>query len=315
MEAAKLAVIDIFSKRQRRLRGDLPEVYTYEEIPQELRVQIVHILMKALGDSSQYVQRSSVGHEYNRIVHVLYKEYGVFSLSNNHGRKSEFQQLLDFILQEDDVERVLSGVELAFQSTTGVASTWDYLHRGNAQEISDDAATELNHRFQEHGVGYQFSDGKIIRVDSQYIHAEIMKPALAILQQRHYSGARQEFLNAHGYYRKGDTKGTLSECLKAVESVMKSICDRRKWAYSKNATAKELIDVCFQNGLVPTFWQSHYASLRSLLESSVPTGRNKLSGHGQGAKPVSVPTHIAGYMLHMIASSIVFLAESDNQTR
>ena len=138
-----------------------------------------------------------------------------------------------------------------------------------------------------------------------------MKPALRLLEQKHYSGAQEEFMKAHEHYRKGDVKETLNNCLKAFESVMKSICNRQGWSVNQNATAKDLIQVCMNNDLIPSFWQSHYSSLRSLLESSVPTGRNKLSGHGQGMKAVSVPDYLAAYMLHMTAAAIVFLAEAE----
>jgi hypothetical protein len=94
---------------------------------------------------------------------------------------------------------------------------------------------------------------------------------------------------------------------------MKAICEKRKWSYSKTATAKELIQVCFDNNLVPPFWQSFYASLRSVLESGVPTGRNKLSGHGQGATPTTVPAQLVSYMLHMTAASMLFLAEAESE--
>jgi hypothetical protein len=92
---------------------------------------------------------------------------------------------------------------------------------------------------------------------------------------------------------------------------MKAICDKRCWAYQSGATAKQLIQVCFDNNLIPSFWQQNFSSLRSLLESSVPTGRNKLSGHGQGSESISVPSHLVAYMLHMTAASIVFLAETE----
>ncbi len=147
-----------------------------------------------------------------------------------------------------------------------------------------------------------------------FIHTEIVKPALRLLGQKQYAGAQQEFLKAHEHYRKGNAKEALNECLKAFESVMKAICDKRGWSYSNNATSKPLIQVCFDNGLIPSFWQSHYSSLRNLLESSVPTGRNKLSGHGQGTTPEAVPDHLVAYMLNMTASAIVFLAEADEKT-
>ena len=45
----KLAIFSLFSKRQKQLRGEIPDVYTYDVIPQPLRVQIVHIWFDALG--------------------------------------------------------------------------------------------------------------------------------------------------------------------------------------------------------------------------------------------------------------------------
>ena len=45
----------------------------------------------------------------------------------------------------------------------------------------DDAVVELNTRFREHGIGYQFESNKIVRVDSQFLHQEAVKPALQLL--------------------------------------------------------------------------------------------------------------------------------------
>ena len=48
----KLSVFDLFSKRQKKLRGELPDVYQYTEIPHKLRVQIIHIVEDALGSEN-----------------------------------------------------------------------------------------------------------------------------------------------------------------------------------------------------------------------------------------------------------------------
>ena len=221
------------------------------------------------------------------------------------------EDLVNFFLQERNVERVIDAVELSFQFIDKVTRDYNYLNRRNASEMADIAINELNNRFKEHGIGYQYTNGQIIRTDSEFIHSEIVKPALILLGQSHYAGAQEEFLKAHEHYRKGNAKEALSECLKAFESVMKAICDKRRWQYGSNATAKPLIQACFDNGLLDPFWQSHYSSLRSLLESGVPTGRNKLGGHGQGTTPTTVPDHLVAYMLHMTASAIVFLAEAE----
>ena len=309
-----MPIIDLFSKRQKRLRGEVPDVYVYNDLPDPLRVQIVHIWMDVLGDQVQARTRGSVGKTYKFIVQSLCHEYGVFILpgAEKHYREREsIDDLIEFFMKEKDIERVIDAIELSFQSINIFTRDRDYLGRRNPSEKADSAIEELNYRFKDHGIGYQFTNGKIIRTDSELIHSDVVKPALLLLNQMHYAGAQDEFLKAHEHYRKRNAKEALSECLKAFESVMKTICDRRGWQYGSNATAKPLIQACFDNRLIDPFWQSHYSSLRSLLESGVPTGRNKLSGHGQGAAPTTVPDHLVAYMLHMTASAIVFLAEAD----
>jgi hypothetical protein len=177
---------------------------------------------------------------------------------------------------------------------------------------SPDAAIEgLNARFKEHGVGFQFSQGQILRIDSEFTHQEITVPALNLLQQPHLRLANQEFLAAHEHYRHGRYPACLNECLKAFESAMKAICHKRNWLYNQNDTAKPLIRICVDNGLFPVFMESHLTGLRTSLESGVPTARNKTSGHGQGVVPIIVSEQFAGYVLHLTAANIRFLAASE----
>lgn len=76
-----MGVFDLFSKRQKQLSGEVPDVYTYDEIPQPLRVQIVHIWSDALGNVNDYHGRyNSVFNSYKLIVEVLCREYGLFRL-------------------------------------------------------------------------------------------------------------------------------------------------------------------------------------------------------------------------------------------
>ena len=302
-----MPVYDLFSKRQKRLKGDVPDVYVYDDIPDSLRVQIVHIWSRVIGTKDQYYSRhygeNRVKIVYDRIADILCQEYGYFQLPGEEYPHSRYQELVIFFLSVEDVERVLDAIEISFR----------YIQ--NASQIADRAVKELNARFREHGVGFQFLGGEIIRVDSEYVHSEAIKPAIRLLYKKRYAGAQQEFLKAHQHYRRGETKEALNDCLKTLESLMKAICDKRGWSYPRDATAKALIDVCLKNELIPSFWQSQYSALRTLLASGVPTGRNKLSAHGQGTEPVEVPDHIAAYMLHMTASTIVFLAEAEAQLK
>lgn len=307
-----MAIFDLFSKRQKKLRGDVPDVYVYDALPETLSTQIIHIWLDTLGRSNQDYN-GEVEKAYSFIVNTLCREYGLFKLpgARDYGGRDYIEELANFLLLEQNIERTLDAVELSFRVIDRATRNWNYLRRQNADEIADLAIDELNGRLREHGVGFQFIDGEIIRIDSELIHSEVVKPALRLLNKKKYAGAQQEFLKAHEHYRHGNAKEALNECLKAFESLMKSICDTRGWSYNGNATAKNLIQACFDNGLVPTFWQQNFTSLRSLLESSVPTGRNKLGGHGQGSTTTTVPDHLVAYMLHMTASVLVFLSEAE----
>lgn len=309
-----MAIFDLFSKRQKTLRGDVPDVYVYDSLPQPLRVQIVHILSDTLGNGGQYWD-GQVREAYEFIVSTLCREYGIFKLpgAREYGDREYITELANFLLQVEDIEKALDAIELSFRVIDRLTRNWNYLHRNNADECANRAIDELNGRFKEHGVGYQFLEGEIVRVDSELIHSEAVKPALRLLNSQDYAGAQQEFLGAYEHYRHGKYKESLNDCLKAFESTMKAICDKRQWVYPPNATAKTLIQVCFEKGLVPSFWQQQMSSLRSLLESGIPTGRNKMSGHGQGAIPTEVPGYLVAYMLHMTASTLVFLTTAETE--
>jgi len=304
-----MAIFDLYSKRQKRSRGEVSDVFIYDEIPQSLRVQIIHIWDDCLGNAYQYLNNSSTFKTYEFIADSLCREYGLFRL---HGKDYEDRhhqnELANFLLQERDPEKVLDTIGLSFRVIDRLVRQ----DRPHKSQLIDDSLIELNARFKEAGVGYQFEEGDIIRVDSQLLHAEAVKPTLKLLNGKEFEGAQDEFLSAYEHYRHGKHKEALNDALKALESTIKSICDGNGWTYSPKDTCKPLLDICYQNNLVPSFWQQHMGGIRSLLEGGVPTGRNKLGGHGQGAEPVSVPSHMVSYVLHMTASAIVFLVNSND---
>lgn len=134
--------------------------------------------------------------------------------------------------------------------------------------------------------------------------------ALLLLHDEEFRGAEEEFLNAHKHYRDGRQKEAIADALKAFESTLKTICDRRSWSYDPKATAKPLLDVVLQNGLVPPELEPQFSGLRAALESGLPMIRNRKGGHGQGQEPVTVPPHIVAFALHLAAANIVFLVEA-----
>ncbi len=331
-------IYELFSKRQKRIRGDVPDVYQYDNIPHELRVQIFYIWQDVWGEitclsQDQYTGSRLAFEAYRDIETTLCREYGVLTLVEGD---DYFQRVRDFFFDTEETDKVIDVIELSFQYIDEIVRE-EYNEKidheksithqipiyGRNQDLlfihdgitPDDAITQLNYRFREHGVGYQFESGEIIKVDSQFIHSEMIKHALSLLSDPIYKGANEEFLNAHQHYRKGNYKECVNDCLNAFESCLKIICKKNRWNYSEKDTANRLIEIVFKHNLIDPLMMSHFTALRSTLESGVPTVRNRLSGHGQGPEEIIVPEYIAAYIFHLTASNILFLAKADEELR
>ena len=306
---------NLFSNRQRKLRGEDWDVYRYDELPNGLRVQIVQIWTATFHEQDRYFgqPRSDV---YLQIAQVLRHENGVFQLpSEGSNPVDPLTEIASYFLQLEDVEKALDVVQVVF-AFMGEYKQELLIRARRAETYSASTAIEnLNFRFKEHGVGYQFDHPHIFRVDSEFIHSEIVKPALGLLNEKHLSGAREEFLKAHEFYRRGESKDAIANCLKSFESTMKAICTKRKWECGSKPIAKTLIQTCFKNELVPQFWQQQFSSLEKILKGGVPPARNNLGAHGQGGSVVTVPDYLVAYVMHMTASAIVFLAEADKRMK
>jgi hypothetical protein len=303
-----MSVFDLYSKRLKRSRGETPDIFQYESMPSEFRVQVVHILRDALGEPREW--HHTVMNTFKTIHDALCREYGLFLLTDDAKVGDYTAAIYNFLLRAD-TDRVLDVIELTFKIIDSRAREWDYRQDAEPRSQPDDAISELNHRFLEHGIGFQFESGQVVRVDSKFAHSEIVKPALQVLSDKGFKGANEEFLKAHEHYRHCRYKECLNECLKAFESTMKSVCKKHHWQYDEGDAAKRLLEICFQKGLIPTYLQAQFSSLRASLESGVPTVRNKLSGHGQGTVETEVPSYLASYLLNLTATSILLLANAE----
>lgn len=300
-----MGILDLFSKRQKAERGELPDVYQYEKMPQGLKVQVVHILDDAFGHD-QYFSEAKDAFTFLRTG--LCREYGTFDLyegSRNHDPRTE---LFNFLLKEENVEKNLDVVEISFRYIDRVIRKSSiYKERAKPKCTPDDAIAELNARFQYVAFGYRYESGQIVRISTEFTHSELVRPALLFLSDKRFSGANEEFLQAHQFFRSGENKDCINNCLKAFESTMKAICKIKGISVDATATSKPLIAALFKSEFVPMYLQSQFSSLQSLFESGVPTIRNKSSGHGQGSEVVKLETTLTAYVLHLTASNIVFL--------
>lgn len=291
-----MAILDIFSQRKKTMeQSGKPDVYQYIRIPESVINQIIMILGDAFGRYEK---------PWDFIIRALAREYGDPSilLCQKYDPSSLDARIscLEFLRNQMDIDRQLDLIELSFK-----------LIESNYQNPGE-AIHELNYRLKEGGVGYQYENHFIIRMDSQFIHAEVTKKALSLLGCAQFSGAEDEFLSAHKHYRHGEHKDAIVDAGASFESAMKSICDAFGWQYEKGARASDLIKVLREHRLFPDYLDKSFDQLLAILKSGLPEIRNNEGSHGQGSIPKRVPAHIAAYAIHLAATNIVFLVECMN---
>ena len=106
----------LFSERQEELRGEVPDVYQYETIPQELRVQVIHIWHAAFGKVEHGPlgdpRPSNIARVYEEIHKTLAFHYGVVSLGGSS--RSDFIPVCEFFLKTEVTEKAIDVIESLF---------------------------------------------------------------------------------------------------------------------------------------------------------------------------------------------------------
>jgi hypothetical protein len=311
-----MPVYEIYSRRKKRAEQTEPDVYRYDTVPGSLRAQIQHLWDTAIGPDYEPVGGYGLNvppphnnEGWNFIRDSVCREKGLLSLASH---KNPRRDCLAYLHGQENIDDVLDLIEFSFKYISLILSKGrDYDRRklGMTQHPND-AIAELNFRFREAGVGYQFESNQIVRVDSQLVHAEVVRPALQLLSDPRFKGAQEEFLSAHAHYRAREHKDAITDALNAFESTLKTICGLRNWQYAKGARATDLLKVVRANGLLPDYLDNSFDQLAATLASGLPKIRNEEGGHGQGAAPKETPGYIAAYALHLAAANIVLLVDA-----
>jgi hypothetical protein len=305
-------IYPLFSKRNKIASHAIE----YDILNDALKNQIWHITDDFFGSiQAEWPAMITIISErlsemWKSIYAILCREYGLEKLPQTYSFVSHEIDIEKYFKGVNNIERQLDILEIICTRIEKIGAVF------SVEEVSlsytrKEALSDINTRLQEHGIGYRYQDGEIIKVPSEFTYDQAIQPALILLHQKGFENAQEEFLSAFEHYKKGaiEYEAALTACLKSVESTIKIIATTRKWAFNQNDTAKPLIALVIKEGLVPTYSESFLAGVRNTLESGIPTLRNKLGGHGKGAEVRIVDEASMHYCINLTAAVILYLVQ------
>lgn len=279
-------------------------------IPFEIRAQIVRIITEATRtDDLPFSDRIQT--IYDDIVKEVDYKFGTFQLSLYQRRNSE-NIVKEYILLNHNIEGVIFAIELLFNKIDELFKVeGDYAIVGAPNLRPKQAIAELNKCLRQSNSGYSFENGKAIRIESSFVHEEIVKPTITLLTNKRFEIALDSYLKAHEHWRVQNNEECLIACCMAFESTMKIII---KELFKENAdgqNASKLIETCFKNNLLPEYLQGHFGFLAKLLETGIPKIRNKVA-HGRADESMPATDAITRYGLNLTGASIIFMIEQSH---
>lgn len=329
-----IEIQDTFAYRQQVERGELPDTYQYERMPETVRWQVIHMWEKWEEGASVPIVV-----DWEDIESTVACELGIECLSQRVKKmvltaqtrpKRPYLQCKDFLLNDHSVDEHLTLVEYSFRSVVQsvdvvlgrLFSGYQRLdtvnkvlvrnkHKPEFDRFVDNIITTLNERFRRAGFGYRYESGQIIRISSEHIHAEVVRPALHFIETPGFEGPRSEFLKAHQLYREGQYEPAIVEACKAFESTLRSILSLRGTAVTPKASIRKLIGKLAVVGILPPslIGTDLLQSLNSLA-SILARIRNQEAAHGAGSTARHSDDHLAALGLHVAASMIQFMVKA-----
>src|SRR5438132_5998021 len=159
-------MIETFSRRSKREQGEGPDAYKYDDLPERLRNQIIHICNGVAAKLPAVVFQGSEAF-FSGARKAICHELGLLRLAERIRTAEE--DVWNFFLEEQNIETCLDVIEIVFACLVRTVQGAPHIHSGLEHEIRQ-AADEINARFQEHAIGYEFRDGHFIRIDSGFLH-------------------------------------------------------------------------------------------------------------------------------------------------
>lgn len=163
--------------------------------------------------------------------------------------------------------------------------------------------SRVNMIFEDADLPWRLLEGRIIKVDSRWLEAEIHSKAAELLSVRGFDGALAEFQQARSDLSSGDHKGAIHAANLALESTIKAILGVQQ------EKPGVLFHKLIESGIMPEYHEGFLKAFEEHILRSVPMARNfeKGVGHGQGAEVNEPPKSLAELAVNLSGVLILFL--------
>ncbi|MBW7732821.1 STM4504/CBY_0614 family protein [Enterobacter hormaechei] len=292
-----------FSRRRSEALGEVNDVFTYDHIPREARVQIATSWQKIVYQSSE-LPRS--------LYKFICEELGIHNLPvtnrlNSWGDSDPFIDLVNFFCDSRDCTDEVC-IDIIDMVSFVMHKTFSPYRNDLIQPVVD----KINFRLQSHGIGYRIEEGNLIRIDTEYTHNQIIKPSIATLGSfKKYQSAFDQFILAFDHFKANKLEESIVSACKAYESTLKIILKDNKIQLSGNETISQLVPKLFTLDGIPAFLQDGNLKLSGMLQAYIGTIRNKIAAHGSD-EPRNIDIELVNFMLNMTGSNILFLTRIFN---
>lgn len=288
---------------QRERLTEHPEVFTYDELPQEFRVKMAYLL----GDLYEFLEgKMDSGSE--RLPRTLWQREIVRALGVDRVPGDDIH---GYFLSAD-VSQFFIGVEVLMNMALLCIRYSSY---GNNKKKCRDsihhAEETINTLLRYFALGYEISlvsidpHYQVMRKDTEYTHAEVVKPALRLLIDEEFEHADRQFRDAHREFQEGNYADAITDASSALETVLKVVLD------IDEGTAKELLKAAGDAGYFPSYLESSIGQWVNLL-LELPQERNRFGdAHGKGTHQPDdreLERH-ARLALNLAASHILFIID------
>ena len=175
---------------------------------------------------------------------------------------------------------------------------WDMLHTQLYSDDSEKFAIEVNTLFREEQLGFEFNKGKIEKVGSGFIDAQV-KEARYLLKEPEFKGADQQFekaIRALNVRPIPDKENCIKDAIGAIESVVRIMTNNEK------AMLDDVIKNAARRGVIPKPLDQTFIKLYAYR------GNEPGVAHGAvGESTVTVDE--AELVLAMSAATIIYLVK------